>query len=203
MDLQSTLDRLLMAWPVISARCTNERRGDGSPQPLSFSVEHESRPSGQPWCTRVAGSAKRPVVSASLSTRRERTGPVFARAFTIAIALLLAACAQPVATEKLSSIHNVRVVSLVGDPVTVQAIGFTVFGNEERLIPAASWRIDDEAAARVGRAGSPREMRPADATKWADVTEALTPEQAQRLAAELKQLMSESLPKTLGDLNLR
>src|SRR4051794_550499 len=72
------------------------------------------------------------------------------RSLVVFLAVLLAGCqTQPVAPERLAGIRTLRVVSLIGDPVTLQSIGVMVFGNDERKLPAAGWGIDDDLSTRL------------------------------------------------------
>ncbi len=69
------------------------------------------------------------------------------------LALILSACASPVPSEKLTDIKSVAIISAIGDTVTFQDIGTTVFENKNEPASIASWGIDDlvteTAAARL------------------------------------------------------
>ncbi len=59
------------------------------------------------------------------------------------LALFLAACALPVPSEKLSGIKSVAVISAIGDTITFQDIGTTVFENNNVAASIGAWGIDD------------------------------------------------------------
>ncbi len=45
---------------------------------------------------------------------------------------------------------TIGVISILGDSFMVKTVGMTVFGNEEREVPIANWKIDDRVTAKVG-----------------------------------------------------
>jgi hypothetical protein len=49
----------------------------------------------------------------------------------------------------------IGVISLIGDRFAVKKIGITVFGNEEKEIPADDWKLDDLVVERVRAAAGP------------------------------------------------
>lgn len=68
-------------------------------------------------------------------------------------ALLLYSCAivpRTVPPEKLTSIKNVGVISLMGDELNLTHIGFTVFGNSDSSHSIEDWGIDQHVASVIG-----------------------------------------------------
>lgn len=57
--------------------------------------------------------------------------------------------AKTPATAAESGPCQMGVIAAIGTRLTVQAIGLTVFGNEEAQVPVDSWGFDDLAVARV------------------------------------------------------
>jgi hypothetical protein len=45
---------------------------------------------------------------------------------------------------------TIGLISVIGDRFMVKTVGMTVFGNEEREVPIANWKIDDRVAAKIG-----------------------------------------------------
>jgi hypothetical protein len=79
------------------------------------------------------------------------------------LALLVAACApMSVDPGQMQAIKRIAVFSALGDRFTVKKIGITVFQNEQKEMPIASWRIDDFVVGKVRSALNGRfELRPA------------------------------------------
>ncbi len=53
------------------------------------------------------------------------------------------------ATQQASSLKTIGLISTIGDTFTVQTVGITVFGNEEKQFPIAAWKLNDRVAATV------------------------------------------------------
>lgn len=60
----------------------------------------------------------------------------------IALAALLAACAQPVTPERASAIKTVGVISAMGDQFHLTTIGHVIFQYQDRIESVPTWDLD-------------------------------------------------------------
>ena len=69
-------------------------------------------------------------------------------------ALLAAGCAQtpPVQREELTQFKRIGAVSVIGDTLTRQYLGLTVFGNESDERNVSEWDLDRVYAGQIGEA---------------------------------------------------
>jgi len=56
---------------------------------------------------------------------------------------------QPARPSAVDSRKCVGVISTIGDKFALQKIGFTVFGNELKLVPIQSWQIDNLVVSKI------------------------------------------------------
>jgi hypothetical protein len=61
----------------------------------------------------------------------------------IVCAFLLSGCTSSIKPDKLTSIKNISVISLLGDEFCVSYLGSTVFNKKRKSVNVSNWRIDE------------------------------------------------------------